>query len=132
MASMKGGHFLTVRVSSPIDWLNAFCGTDLYQSGRPCTAGIGRGSSFSSSTGHRNVSVASTAWSILAYPLSAHADPKSGQFYLDPWGSNRGRRVMAGALGAWRPPASSRQLAPVTLYREDQPLPRFAGSYLKV
>src|SRR5580704_8560656 len=126
MASMKGGHFLTVRVSSPIDSLNAFCGTDLYQSGRPCTAGIGRGSSFSSSTGHRNVSVASAAWSILAYPLSAPADPKRRQFYLDPWASNRGRRVMAGALVAWRPSASPRQPASVTLYRQDQRLPVFA------
>src|ERR1700735_3391798 len=65
MASMKGGHFLTVRLSSPMVGLNAFCGSFLNHSGRPSTAGIGRGITFSRPGWHRKVSVIWLAWSML-------------------------------------------------------------------
>jgi hypothetical protein len=42
MASITGGHFLMVKTSSCIVGQKAFCGSDLNQSGRPRTAGIGR------------------------------------------------------------------------------------------
>src|SRR5690348_16391809 len=68
MASMNGGHFLTVRVSPPTVGLNAFCGSALNQSGSPCTAGTGRGMTFSSPRGQRNVKVISVvAASIWAF-----------------------------------------------------------------
>src|SRR6476646_8104017 len=57
MASMNGGHFLTVELSSPVVELKDFSGRDLNQSGMPSTAGVGRGRIFSSSGEHRNFSV---------------------------------------------------------------------------
>src|ERR1700730_18341310 len=55
IASMKGGHFLTVICSVCRTSLNAFVGIVLNQSGIPSTAGIGRGRIASSSGGQRNV-----------------------------------------------------------------------------
>src|SRR5262245_38512935 len=57
IASMKGGHFLTVICSVPSTALKAFCGIVLNHSGSPSTAGIGRGRIGSSSGGHRKVIV---------------------------------------------------------------------------
>src|SRR5262245_61227416 len=50
---MTGGHFLMVGTSSPLIGLKAFCGKALNQSGRPRTAGMGRGRIPSSSGGQR-------------------------------------------------------------------------------
>src|SRR6202035_2670842 len=61
IASMKGGHFLTVICSVCMTSLNALAGIVLNQSGIPDTAGIGRGRIASSSGGQRNVIVADTA-----------------------------------------------------------------------
>src|SRR5579863_6326972 len=61
IASMKGGHFLTVICSVCRTSLNAVAGIDLNQSGSPETAGIGRGSIASSSGGQRNVIVGAAA-----------------------------------------------------------------------
>src|SRR6516165_5246823 len=55
IASMKGGHFLTVICSACVISLKAAAGIDLNQSGSPDTAGIGRGRMASSSGGQRNV-----------------------------------------------------------------------------
>src|SRR5262249_51410040 len=66
MASMKGGHFLTVICSFCRTALNAFRGIALNQSGSPCTAGNGGGSMLSSSGGHRNVMVTASAWAMVA------------------------------------------------------------------
>src|SRR5258708_1703243 len=57
IASMKGGHFLTVICSVCTTSLYAAAGIDLNQSGIPSTAGIGRGRIASSSGGQRNVIV---------------------------------------------------------------------------
>src|ERR1700730_13469883 len=61
IASMKGGHFLTVICSVCRTSLNAFAGIALNQSGIPSTAGIGRGRIASSSGGQRNVMVGASA-----------------------------------------------------------------------
>src|SRR5215469_15909814 len=55
IASMNGGHFLTVNCSACVISLKAAAGIDLNQSGSPDTAGIGRGRMVSSSGGQRNV-----------------------------------------------------------------------------
>src|SRR5579872_3704386 len=63
---MNGGHFFTVMVSPPTVGLNAFCGSALNHSGSPCTAGVGRGMTFSSPRGQRKVKVISVTASITA------------------------------------------------------------------
>src|SRR5258708_1954788 len=69
MASMKGGHFLTVECSACRVVLKAFCGIVLNQSGSPSTAGNGRGRIDSSSGGQRNVIVRRLDSSIIASPV---------------------------------------------------------------
>src|SRR5579863_8436797 len=61
---MKGGQRFTVSVSLPMVRSKAFAGMDLNHSGSPCTAGIGRGSTFSSAGGQRNVRVIGFVWSM--------------------------------------------------------------------
>src|ERR1700693_5865389 len=60
IASMKGGHFLTVICSACTTSLNAFAGIVLNQSGIPSTAGIGCGRIASNSGGQRNMIVGDT------------------------------------------------------------------------
>src|ERR1700720_1449103 len=69
MASMNGGHFLTVICSVCRTVLKAFCGIVLNQSGSPSTAGIGRGRIGSNSGGQRNVTVMGLmlVWSIIGF-----------------------------------------------------------------
>jgi hypothetical protein len=54
---MNGGHFLTVISSLLETALKQFCGNALNQSGRPRTAGIGRGKIGSICGGQRNLTV---------------------------------------------------------------------------
>jgi len=75
MASMKGGHFLTVICSVPSTVLKAFWGIVLNQSGSPSTAGIGRGRIGSSSGGQRKVIVVALISSIAA-SWAQIADPR--------------------------------------------------------
>src|SRR5882757_8907992 len=78
IASMKGGHFLTVICSVCRTSLNAFAGIDLNQSGIPNTAGIGRGRIASSSGGQRNVIVGDGASGDTASGDTASGDTASG------------------------------------------------------
>src|ERR1700681_4628522 len=78
IASMKGGHFLTVICSVCTMSLNAFVGIVLNQSGIPSTAGIGRGRIASSSGGQRNVTVGDTPSSDTASGDTASGDTASG------------------------------------------------------
>src|SRR3979411_448101 len=57
MASINGGQRLTVSPIPELTVLNACGGIALNQSGKPCAAGTGGGSSPSSSAGQRKVSV---------------------------------------------------------------------------
>src|ERR1700737_394690 len=80
IASMKGGHFLTVICSVCRTSLNAFVGIVLNQSGIPSTAGIGRGRIASSSGGQRNVIVGDTASSDTGSGDTASGD--TGSFFI--------------------------------------------------
>src|SRR6266571_7677117 len=77
---MNGGHRLTVWLGSPSDGLKAFCGIALNQSGRPSTAGIGRGSTDSSSGGQLKMMVLLSAWSTIAVLTDPDADC---QFFVE-------------------------------------------------
>src|SRR5262249_15576245 len=57
IASINGGHFLTVISSLFETELKECCGSALNQSGNPRTAGIGRGRTCSISGGHENFTV---------------------------------------------------------------------------
>src|SRR5262249_38067322 len=68
MASMKLGHFLTVWVSIPKLGLKTQCGIVLSHSGRPSTAGNGRGTMVSSPGRQRNFNFIAVAWSMAHFP----------------------------------------------------------------
>src|SRR5579871_2174306 len=82
IASMKGGHFLTVICSVCTISLNAFAGIVLNQSGIPITAGIGRGRSASSSGGQRNVMVADAASGAAAAIVADTASDDTASFVI--------------------------------------------------
>src|SRR5262245_5764286 len=64
MASITGGHFLTVGTLSPTVSLKALLGSDLNHSGKPCTAGTGFGRIDSSSGGQRKTTLRGSASAI--------------------------------------------------------------------
>ncbi len=71
MASMNGGHFLTVMTSFWSGSTMPFWGAALNQAGRPCTAGIGSGRIGLSADPQRNVNdIGPVSFMVAAASLS--------------------------------------------------------------